>query len=200
MFKEDSRMNRSFFTAAIVVALASVALRAAPVPVGAKPVPEVHPLKDARVGDYATYNMTFRIKDQFIYGSMSQTITAKTDKDITIETALSINGTPTSSSCSKHKIDFAKPFEPMGQHSAPEVGTRFAKGKTGTEKLDLAGKEYEADWASYRVTRKNHIREYEQALTIWRSKTLPGFYFKLEVNCLDGQVATYELTESGRKK
>lgn len=107
-------MNRSFFTAAIVVALASVALRAAPVPEGAKPVPEVHPLKDAKVGDFATYNMTLRIKDQFIYGSMSQTN--------------------------------------------------------------------------------------EQDLTIWRAKTVPGFYVKVEVDCLDGMVATYELTESGRKK
>lgn len=193
-------MNLTRFAAAIVVALASVALRAAPVPVGAKPVPEVHPLKDARVGDYATYNMTFRIKDQFIYGSMSQTVTARTEKDVTIETAMTINDTPTSSSCSKHKIDFAKPFEPMAQLSSPEVGTKFVKVKTGTEKLDLAGKEYEADWTSYRVMRKNHVREYEQDLTIWRAKTLPGFYVKLEVNCLDGMVATYELAESGRKK
>ena len=186
--------------AAIVVALVPVELRAAPVPAGAKPVPEVHPLKDAKVGDFATYNMTIKIKDQFIYGCMSQTITAKTDKDIAIETAMSINNNPCSSSRSEHKIEFAKPFDPMAQLGAPGVGTRFVKGKTGTEKLDLAGKEYEADWTSYRVTKKNHLREYEQDLTIWRAKSVPGFYVKIEVNCLDGTVATYELTETGRKK
>ena len=193
-------MNRSFFTAAIIVALVPVALRAAPVPVGAKPVPEVHPLKDARVGDFATYNMTLRTKDQFIYGCMSQTITAKTDIEVTIETAMSINDNPSASSCSKHKIDISKPFEPTAQLGAPEVGTKFAKVKTGTATLDLAGKEHDAVWTNYRVTRKNHIREYEQDLTIWRAKTVPGFYVKVEVDCLDGMVATYELTESGRKK
>ena len=82
----------------------------------------------------------------------------------------------------------------------PEVGTKFAKVKTGTATLDLAGKEHDAVWTNYRVTRKNHIREYEQDLTIWRAKTLPGFYVKLEVNCLDGMVATHELAETGRKK
>ncbi len=192
-------MNRFSFIVAIIVALAPVAL-AAPVPEGAKPVPEVHPLKDARVGDFATYGMTIKIKDHFIYGCMSQTITAKTDKDITIETAMSINNNPCSSSCSKHTIDFTKPFDPTAQHSTPEVGTRFVKGKTGTEKLDLAGKEYEADWTGYRVAKKNDVREYEQDLTIWRAKSVPGFYAKIEVNCLDGTVATYELTETGRKK
>ena len=113
---------------------------------------------------------------------------------------MSINNNPSANSCSKHNLDLTKPFEPTAQHGAPEVGTKFVKGKTGTEKLDLAGKEHEAIWTSYRVTKKNHMREYEQDLTIWRAATVPAFYVKLEVNCLDGMVVTYELTESGRKK
>lgn len=195
-------MNRSFFTAAIVVALAPVALRAAPVPAGAKPVAEVHPLKEAKVGDFATYNMMIRIKDQFIYGSMSQTVTARTEKDVTIESAVSINGMPCSSSCSKHKIDFTKPFEPTAQLGVPEIGTKFERGKTGTENLEIAGKEHDAAWTSYRFTRKNDVREYEQEIKIWSAKSLPGYLVKIEITCLDGSnmATTLELTETGRKK
>ena len=194
-------MNLTRFAAAIVVALASVALRAAPVPVGAKPVPEVHPLKDARVGDFATYNMTLRTKDQFIYGCMSQTITAKTDIEVTIETAVSINGMPCSSE--KYEIDFTKPFDPTLQLSTPEVGTKFERMETGTENLEIAGKEHESVWTSYRVTRKTDVREHKQEMKLWRSKSQLGNFVKMEVTQMDNVVnmaMTLELAETGRKK
>ncbi len=194
-------MNRSFFTAAIVVALASVALRAAPVPVGAKPVPEVHPLKDAKVGDFATYHMTIRMRDDLFPGTMSQTVIARTEKAVTIETAMSINGMPCSSE--KYEIDFTKPFDPTLQLSTPEVGTKFERMETGTENLEIAGKEYELVWTSYRITRKKDFREHKQEMKLWRSKSQLGNFVKMEVTQMDNVVnmaMTLELAETGRKK
>ena len=195
-------MNRTRLVAAIVVALAPVALPAAPVPVGAKPVAEVHPFKDARVGDFATYKMTIRIKDQFIHGAMSLTITARTDKEITIESAVSINGNPGASSRSEHKIDVAKAFDPTTLLKEPEAGIKFEKGKTGTEALVIADKEHDAVWTSYRITRKTDVLEQQQELKLWRAKTVPGCFVKIEVICLDdsNMSSTLELTETGRKK
>ena len=170
-------------------------------PVGAKPVPEVHPLKEAKVVDFATYNLTIRMRDDLFPGTMSQTVIARTEKAVTIETAMSINGMPCSSE--KYEIDFTKPFDPTLQLSTPKVGTKFERMETGTENLEIAGKEHESVWTSYRVTRKNDVREHKQEMKLWRSKSQPGNFIKMEVTQVDDVVnmaMTYELTESGRKK
>ncbi len=194
-------MKRLAFVIANVVVLSPLFLHAAPVPAGVKkPASDARLFQDAKVGDYATYKMTIGIKDQLIHGTLTLTVLTKTEKEVAIESALSIDDM--SSSVSKHTIDFTKPFDPSKQLGDSDPNTKFEKLKTGTETLKIAEKENDAVWTSDRVTSKVNDREYSREMKFWRSKSQPGLFVKMEVVCLDGSntATTLELTETGRKK
>src|SRR5262245_47418139 len=82
-----------------------------------------NPYKDATVGDYVTYKLTWSClgkdnvwKDNV--GSIKETVTAKTDKEVTLKTVT----TPPHSRKGKgeeeatEKIDLTKPYDPVAAH------------------------------------------------------------------------------------
>src|SRR5215208_891633 len=97
-------MLRSF-VAVLVLAVAPIAVRAAD---------EENPYKNAKVGDYATYTITTKAAGQTIDGTLTQTVTAKTDKEVTVKGAMvfKLGGKEQKFPEQEEKIDLTKPYDP----------------------------------------------------------------------------------------
>jgi hypothetical protein len=133
---------------------------------------------------------------------LTQTITAKTDKEATVKIETKINNMELPAQ--EQTIDLTKPFDPTKAGGLPGGGeATFEKGKEGKEKIKLAGKEYDTTWTTYKVKAKAMGQEIDADTKMWMSKDVPMGMVKTEVTMdvmgMKVQV-TVELTESGNKK
>ena len=53
---------------------------------------EENPYKKVKVGDYATYKMTTKVGGMTVEGTLTQTVSAKSDKEATLKVTGNING------------------------------------------------------------------------------------------------------------
>jgi hypothetical protein len=187
---------RAFVT---VLALAAVAtmVRAAD---------EENPYKNAKVGDYATYTMTTKVAGFSIDGTLTQTVTAKNDKEATIKVTGSVEfgGKKMDIPPQEQKIDLTKPFDPTKGANLP-AGTdaKIEKGKEGKEKIKVNGKEYDCTWTTYKVKAKAMGQDIDADVKSWMSKDVPAGMVKMTMNAdIAGQKMemTMELKETGSKK
>jgi hypothetical protein len=126
---------RSF--ALLAVAAFPIAARAA----------DDNPYKNAKVGDFVKYNIK---SDGGIVKSERTTlvtVTAKTDKEVTIKSVVTIQGKDTPAT--ETKIDLTKPFDPLA--AGAQKGATVKKLKDGTEKIKVGDKEYDCNWTSYEI-------------------------------------------------
>ena len=100
------------FVVALALFVAPLAVRAAD---------EENPYKNAKAGDYAVYVM----KSKFGDATMTQTVTAKTDKEATVKVAMvaNVNGKEFKLPEQEMKIDLTKPYDPT-QGSGGVAGPR----------------------------------------------------------------------------
>ena len=153
-------MSTRLIAAALAVCLAPLAARAAD---------DDNPYKNVKVGDFATYKMETKVANFTITGDITQTVTAKTEKEATVKATgkLNINGMMMDIPAAEQKIDLTKPYDPtkIGGAGAlpPGVDVAVEKGKEGKEKVKVAGKEYDATWTDYTVKAKVSTR-------VWSSK------------------------------
>lgn len=177
--------------AALLVAAAPLAVRAAE---------EENPYKKVKVGDYATYKMTTKVAGQTIEGTLTQTVSAKTDKEATIKVTGKVNGMDIPAQ--EQKIDLTKPYDPTKTAVPPGTEAKVEKLKDGKEKIKAAGKTYETKWETYKVSGKAMDIEMKATVKVWQSKDLPLQMVKME---MDAEFAgmnmemMMELTESGSK-
>jgi hypothetical protein len=162
-----------------------------------------NPYKNAKVGDSATYNLTMKVANQELKGTVTQTVTAKSDKEVTVKVTGKIadNDIPVQ----EQKIDLTKPFNP-GQAGPgglpPGVDLKVEKGKEGKEKIKLAGKEYEANWTEYKVKGKAMGIDIDMDSKVWIAKEVPMGVAKMTMNSsIAGMTVemTMELAEPGKK-
>ena len=201
-------MNRRLF--ATILALAIVpAANSAPAPKSGDE--DGAPYKAAKVGDYATYKMTVAVAGTNIDGSMTQTIAARTDKELTIKTMsrMTANGMALPASEQQSTIDLTKPIDPvqatlMGL-GGPAGGPvpKVEKIKEGKEKVKVAGKEYEATWTTFKVNLNAGVGQPMDAeMKVWTSGKFSMYTLKVEMTTdvagMKMQM-TMELTESGTK-
>ncbi|MBM3983485.1 MAG: hypothetical protein FJ304_25090 [Planctomycetes bacterium] len=189
-------MFRSF-VAVIALAVAPVAARAAD---------EENPYKNAKVGDYATYTMTTKVATIAINGSITQTVTEKTDKEATIKVTgtIEFGGNKMDIPAHEQKIDLTMPFDPTKGANLPGgADAKIEKGKEGKEKIKVNGKEYDATWTEYKVKAKVMNQEVDAQVKAWMAKEVPAGMVKMTMTAdIAGQKMemVMELKETGSKK
>lgn len=168
---------------------------------------EENPYKKAKVGNFATYKVTTKVAGLNIEGTVTQTVTAKSDKEVTLKSSGKIlaMGMEVPVPEKETVIDLTKPFDPTQANGVPGAkdAPKAEKLKEGREKIKLAGKEYEAKWATYKVKAKSAAGlEFDAEMKIWLAAELPIPTLKTEMNAevMGGNMEmTMELTEMGTK-
>jgi hypothetical protein len=191
-------MLRSF-VAVLVLAVAPVAARAAD---------EENPFKNAKVGDYALYTITTKAAGNTIDGTLTQSVTAKTEKEATVKGVMVFNlgGKEMKFPEQEEKIDLTKPYDPTkgGGANLPGGGEiKAEKDKDGKEKVKVGGKEYDATWTTYKMKAKVMNQEIEADLKVWMAKDVPTGMVKMTMTAdIGGQKMemTMELKETGNNK
>jgi hypothetical protein len=161
---------------------------------------EENPFKKVKVGDYANYKMTNKIAGMTLEGTMTQTIAAKSDKEVTVKVTGKVNGMDIPAQ--EQKIDLTKPYDPTKGSLPPGTEATVEKLKSGEEKVKAAGKTYETKWESYKVKAKAMGQEFEAEVKAWMSKEMPQLMVKMEMTAeILGMKMEMEmeLTESGSK-
>lgn len=188
-------MRRSMFFALALVA-APLAARA-----------DDHPYQNAKVGDFVTYSMSTKVAGFNLAGTITQVVTEKTDKEVTVKASGSIDfmGKEQKVPETTQKIDLTKPFDPTktGGNVPGGADAKVEKVSEGKEKIKVGGKEYDCTWTTYNVTAKAMGQEFKTEMKTWMSKGVTAGMVKMEMK---GDVAgqkmemTMELKETGNKK
>jgi hypothetical protein len=163
---------------------------------------EENPYKKAKVGDFATYKMTTKVAGLNIEGSVTQSVTAKDDKEVTVETTGKVNGMDIPAQ--SQKIDLTKPFDPTKAGNLPaNTEVKVEKLKDGTEKVKVGSKEYSTKWETFKMKMKAMGMEFEAEMKVWQAKDLAIPMVKMEMTAdVMGQKmeVAMELTETGSKE
>ena len=174
-----------------------LALAAAP---WAAAADEENPYKKAKVGDYATYKVTTKVGGMNLEGTITQSVTAKSDKELTLRVTGTVNGMDIPAQ--EQKIDLTKPYDPTKATLPAGTEAKVEKLKDGTEKVKAMGKEYDTKWESYKVTAKTMGQEIVAEVKAWMSKDEPQLAVKMEMTAeVMGMKMEMEmeLTEKGTK-
>jgi hypothetical protein len=177
--------------AALLIAVAPVAARAAD---------EENPYKKVKVGEFATYKMTTKVAGMAIEGTITQTISAKDDKEATLKVTGKVNGMDIPAQ--EQKIDLTKPYDPTKAAVPTGTDAKVEKLKEGKEKIKAGGKEYDCKWESYKVTGKTMGIEMSAEVKVWQAKDLPLQMVKMEMTAEAAGMKIemeMELTETGHK-
>ena len=183
--------------------LAAVAAALVPLAVAGQ-TPADHPLKAARVGDYATYALTQKVGTFEVKGTVTNTVKTVTDKEVTVEVTGQVSGMPIPPQT--QKIDLTKPFDPAAAGVAKNAGKADAKVEKldeGKETVTLAGKAYDTTWTTLKVTTKTAAGDVEMNIKAWVGKDVPLGLGKMEMSSTVTGMAMrmqLELTEAGGKK
>jgi len=169
----------------------------------ARAADEENPYKKAKEGDYATYKMTTKLAMGLnLEGTITQTVVAKTDKEVEIEVSGKVMGMDIP--VQKQKIDITKPFDPTKAGANVPAGAQVnvEKLKEGKEKLKVGTKEYETKWETYKMKMKAGGMDIEADMKVWQTPDLTIPMVKMEMNMeVSGQKMEMqmEMTESGNK-
>jgi hypothetical protein len=161
-----------------------------------------NPYKDAKVGDFATFKMTMKVAGQELTGTVTSKVTAKTDKEATVEASGKMNGMDIPAT--KQTIDLTKPFDPTKMQQLP-AGTdaKVEKLKDGKEKLKVGDKSYETTWTTYKVTASTMGVDIAAETKVWMAKDIPLGMAKMEMTAKVAgmeMVMTMELEKAGNDK
>ncbi len=184
--------------------LAALALMAAAL--NTRAADEENPYKTAKVGDFATYTLVTKVAGFNVDGTLVQTVTAKSDKEVTVKVTGTVNvgGMKQEIPVQEQKIDLTKPFDPTKGANLPGgADAKVEKGKEGKEKIKLSGKEYDCTWTTYKVKGKAMGQEIDADVKVWTSKDVPSGMAKMTMTAeIAGQKMdmTMELKETGNKK
>ena len=150
--------------------------------------------KDAKVGDYVTYKMTMTRMGKDHEATMKETVTAKTDKEVTVKSVT----TPSKGERKPHKIDLTKPYDPVADFLGEDKDAKFAKSGAGEEKVKVGDKTYECHWIAGKVTFGDIKADMD--VKMWYSKSVPlSGMVKMEAKG-DQVNMRFELTGSGHEK
>lgn len=183
-------MKARLLTVAIAFAIAPYAIAAE----------TENPYKKVKVGEFATYKLTMNLGGMEVEGSVTQTVAAKTDKEVTLKVSMKSNGLDLPAQ--EHKIDLTKPYDPLKATLPAGTEVKVEKLKDGKEKLKAAGKEYDTTWEKVKTKMTMNGMEIESEAKIWQSKDLPLLIVKMEMSMefAGMKVETkMELTETGKK-
>ena len=158
------------------------------------------------MGDFATYTMTTKVAGFAVNGTLTHSVTAKTDKEATVKMTgtVEFGGNKMDIPAQEQKIDLTKPFDPTKAGNLPGgAEAKVEKGKEGKEKVKVGDKEYDTTWTTYKVKTKAMGQEIDADVKAWMSKDVTAGLVKMTMTAeFAGQKMemTMELTETGNKK
>jgi hypothetical protein len=182
------------------VRLLAALLVAAVAPLAARAADDEHPYKNVKVGDFVTYKMTMKFAGMDITGEMTQTVTAKSDKEVTVKASGKMGGQDVPES--EQKIDLTKPYDPTKAATPPGTDAKVEKQKDGKEKVKVGDKTYEATWTTYKMTASAMGQEMSGDFKVWTAKDVPFGMAKMESTMTfagNEMKMAMEMKESGRK-
>jgi len=185
----------------LAAALAAAAVAALTVQ-AQNPAAPANPYQNTKVGDYASYKMKVSVGPVNLEGVTTQTVTARTDKEVTVKTTATVNGMEAPPQ--EQKIDLTKPYDPTKVGGLP-MGTEatVTKGKDGAEKVKVGTKEYETTWTNYTVKAKAAGMDIDSDVKVWNAKDVPMGMVKMEMTAKVGTTdmkMSMELSEFGGGK
>jgi hypothetical protein len=157
-----------------------------------------NPYKEAKVGDYVAFKMTTSVMGKDIEMTMKQTVTAKSDTEATVKTAVAFMGTELPGQSTK--IDLTKPYDFTAAAMQGKQKGKFEKTGEGKEKLKVGDKTYECTWMSGKVVADNKGMKIESDVKVWFTKAVPlSGLVKMEMKSNLANVQM-ELSGSGNEK
>jgi hypothetical protein len=161
---------------------------------------EENPYKKAKVGDFATYKLTTKVGTFNVDGTITQTVTARDDKEVTFRVTGKVNNQEIPPQ--ELKLDVTKPFDPtkvlaVGGSAAP---TKVGEGK---EKVTVAGKSYDARWEAYKVKLSAQGMDLDADMKVWRvaDLALPVVKVEMGATVTDAKIEMgMELEGAGHKE
>ena len=133
-------------------------------------------------------------------GDMTRTVTAKSDKEVTITTIMTLDGRK--SLPRDEKFDLTKPYDPIWLHGLNGTDARIEKVGEAKEKVKIGTREYDCTVIKSKTRNKVGGIEYKTDNRLWTSKDAPlGGMVKMEVLGERGAPANtwLEFKESGSK-
>ena len=97
-------------SAAVLLAASAVLIARAQEPKQEPKPAGDNPYKNVKVGDFATYKLKVKAGTVELDVVTTQTVTAKTDKEVTVKVTATVNGMD--APATEQKIDLTKPFDP----------------------------------------------------------------------------------------
>src|SRR5262249_6976270 len=141
---------------------------------------EENPYKKLKVGDSAKYSTYLKTGGTEVKGVRTQSVTATSDKELTLKSVTEIDGKELPSKRPEQKIDLTKPLDLTSGDGGLGSGFKWEKLKDGQEKLKVGGKEYDCTWTTYKPILANGTAV-EGELKVWLSKDIP-FVMKRTLN------------------
>ena len=144
-----------------------------------------NPYAKAKVGDYATFKTATKLAGIPVDGVITQQVTAKTDKEVTIAVTGKVSNQDIPGSV-EYKIDLTKPFDPTQSSGPPPAGTelqveKVKEEKPRMEKVKVGDKTYDARVDTYKAKVKAGGMEFESRIRAWMVPELPVPMAKLDV-------------------
>lgn len=173
---------------------------------------EPNPYAKAKVGDFATYKTSTKLAGIPVDGTLTQQVTAITEKEATIAVTGKV-GNQDINQTVEYKIDLTKPFDPTKASGPLPPGTEMqvekvpekdkdGKEKDRVEKVKVGDKQYDARVETYKTKVKAGGMEFESRIKVWLVKELPVPMAKFELAAdVDMQrlEVSMELTEAGNR-
>jgi hypothetical protein len=164
---------------------------------------EDNPYRNAKVGDFAIYSMKAKVATFAVDGTITQTVTAVTDKEVTVKLSTAIPGAPNTDQV--QKIDITKPYDPTKFSGTLPPGTDASveKDKEGKDKVKVGDKEYDCTWTTYKLKGKAAEMDINANIKIWMSKEAKMGMVKMEMNAdfaKNKMEMNMVLKETGNKK
>ncbi len=187
-------MNMRFAAAVLALAVVPFAARAAD--------SVDNPYKNVKVGDSASYKLSMKIGPLALDGTITQTVSAKDDKEATLKVTSKVNGQDVPAQ--EQKIDLTKPFDPAKAGNLPPgIKVTTEKGDAGEETIKVGGKEYKCKWESFKTKADFMGMMADMNMKIWQSKDFNMVIVKTEVTGTFNEQKIdlkTDLEDSGSKK
>src|SRR5580704_17464297 len=163
-------MKHFLCTFALIIAL----------PIVARAADDDNPFKKVKEGDWVRFTMTMEIGDFKQVGDMKTTVAAKSDKEVTITTIMTLDGRK--SLPREERIDLTKPYDPIWLLGLKDADAKVEKVGEAKEKVKIGTKEFECTLIKSKAKSNAGGREYTTHNKLWASKDAPlGGMVKLEV-------------------
>jgi hypothetical protein len=130
---------------------------------------EENPYKKAKVGDWVEYSMKSKVGGNDMEMSTKQTVTNKTDKEVTVEVVTNMMGQTMKN---QFTVDLTKKFDPYttGMKDAKVEVKELEKGE---ENVTVGGKSLKTNWVRFETTGQANGMAINAKGKAWSSPEVP---------------------------